>query len=1167
MSFKTIRTALICTIVCCSYQSIAQAKTCTDIGKVVSSRGYVRVQRAGDSNWQFLKNRETICDGDTIKTGYRSRAAVALNNESVMRINQRTSTKLENFSTTIKSGLRVLSGIIHMFSRKPRSYTVGTRNATIGIRGTEYVVEVKDGETLLTVFEGKVEVVNDVAPIDVVGGQSVRVVSGQAIQYQTLVSPRDQVQWGLYYPPVLAVSDLSDEQLKSAAQCGISGDYQCAFDYLDKVPAESQGSEFKILNAALLLAVGNPKEATEIIDQADLSNNASALALKSVISVTQNRVDDALAQSSQALEADPDSATALIARSYALQAALDLEGAESVLNKAVTEHPDNALAWARTSEILLALGERSYAFNAAQRAVKIDPQSARAYMVLGYAALSEFDTDEASVAFDKALTLDAADPLAHLGAGLALINQGDLVEGRREIEAAVALDSSSAILRTYLGRAYFEENRTPLDADQYAMAKQLDPNDPTAYLFDAISKHAANRPVEALADVNAAIEKNDNRAVYRSGLLLDQDRAARSASLARVYDTLGFPQQGALEASHSLAIDPANASAHRFMSDSYRNVRRHEIGRVSELLQAQMLQTVNMNPVQPSISATRLNIGSGAGDVGLNEFTGLFESNGLQPAISVGGGNLGTHKAEAIVSGLYDGFSFSLGAMTYETDGWRDNNGLEQDVANLFVQWAVTPTFNIQAEIGTQETTEGDLAFRFDPADFDSTLTRERDNDTARIGLRYSPSNNSHFLASYIESDIEEDRAFTGDDLALVPNPLFNPADPVCASPTPIPIICFIPVVPGLVQSDLTGHVKDEGEQSELQYIHRFDKFNFVLGYANTDVDSTLTTTSSNPTSLTTETNTLSELEHKRAYLYSTIALHSTVDLTLGISSDDYEEATTDESKTNGKFGLVWQPNEQHKVRLAWFELMKPALVSNRSLEPTQVAGFNQYLDNINGSQSEVIGFGYNLMLSSTLNIGFEATSRDIDEPFISSVFTPSGPVNTTVFEERSEDMQQFYINWSPTNSITVNLEVINDTFDAEVTTNGLVESGIIPEEVDTLRIPLGIRYFSPVGWYAGLTVTHVDQEVVSQEFVPPGPPAFIPSFQQVSNEDDFNLVDIDLGYRLPKRWGSLSVAVKNATDEQFNYLDDTYRETRDVPSIGPYFPVRTYYIQANIVF
>ena len=121
--------------------------------------------------------------------------------------------------------------------------------------------------------------------------------------------------------------------------------------------------------------------------------------------------------------------------------------------------------------------------------------------------------------------------------------------------------------------------------------------------------------------------------------------------------------------------------------------------------------------------------------------------------------------------------------------------------------------------------------------------------------------------------------------MALVPNPIFNPFDPACAPPPPGPFPppppppqC-IPVAPGVVQSDFTGRAEDEGEQSEIQYIHRFEKFNVVLGYANTTVDSSLIVSSSNPDSLIPSDLALSELEHERAYLYSTIAVHSTVDL------------------------------------------------------------------------------------------------------------------------------------------------------------------------------------------------------------------------------------------------------------------------------------------------
>jgi hypothetical protein len=43
-----------------------------------------------------------------------------------------------------------------------------------------------------------------------------------------------------------------------------------------------------------------------------------------------------------------------------------------------------------------------------------------------------------------------------------------------------------------------------------------------------------------------------------------------------------------------LNINPSNYSAHRFLADSYAALPRHEIARVSELLQSQLLQPVNI---------------------------------------------------------------------------------------------------------------------------------------------------------------------------------------------------------------------------------------------------------------------------------------------------------------------------------------------------------------------------------------------------------------------------------------------------------------------------------------------------------------------------------------------------------------------------------------------
>src|ERR1043166_8201031 len=161
-------------------------------------------------------------------------------------------------------------------------------------------------------------------------------------------------------------------------------------------------------------------------------------------------------------------------------------------------------------------------------------------------------------------------------------------------------------MRSYLGKAYFEEKREKQAGDQYQIAKQLDPNDPTPYFYDAILKQTTNRPVEALQDMEQAIERNDNRAVYRSRLLLDADLASRSAALGRIYSDLGFQQLALVEGWKSVNTDPANFSAHRFLADSYSVLPRHEIARVGELLQSQLLQPLNTTPIQPHLAESNL---------------------------------------------------------------------------------------------------------------------------------------------------------------------------------------------------------------------------------------------------------------------------------------------------------------------------------------------------------------------------------------------------------------------------------------------------------------------------------------------------------------------------------------------------------------------------------
>ena len=298
-------------------------------------------------------------------------------------------------------------------------------------------------------------------------------------------------------------------------------------------------------------------------------------------------------------------------------------------------------------------------------------------------------------------------PLPRFGLGLAQIRDGSLEHGPRRPRAGGRARFQQRAAAHLSRPAYFEERREEPAGEQYQLAKELDPLDPTAYLYDAIRLQTINRPVEALEQLDKSIELNDNRAVYRSRLLLDSDRAARGASLARIYQDLDFLDTGVREATNSLTLDPTNPARTASCPTSMPARGGREVSRVSELLQSQLLQDLNLNPVQPALGETNLNIVTQGGPTtpGYNEFTPLFESNGCQ----VGGigllGNNYTKGGEGVASALYDRYSISAGAFGYDTDGWRENADIRHTIVNVFFQAAITPELNAQVEIRSRRST------------------------------------------------------------------------------------------------------------------------------------------------------------------------------------------------------------------------------------------------------------------------------------------------------------------------------------------------------------------------------------------------------------------------------------------------------------------------------
>ena len=226
------------------------------------------------------------------------------------------------------------------------------------------------------------------------------------------------------------------------------------------------------------------------------------------------------------------------------------------------------------------------------------------------------------------------------------------------------------------------------------------------------------------------------------------------------------------------------------------------------------------------------------------------------------------------------------------------------------------------------------------------------------------------------------------------------------------------------------------------------------------------------------------------------------------------------------------------RLRAAVFKAVKPALANNRTIEPTQIVGFNQFFDDINGTKSWRYAAAVDWRINRDLASGAELTYREMDEP----VFTLDGGGTQ---ESRDEQLHKLYVYWTPTERISVNAEL---TFDRYTADSGIAtEFDNLPKKVRTTSLPLGVSYFHPSGWFSAISGTFVDQDVKRAA-----------TATQASGDDQFTVVDGAVGYRVGKRLGVASLGVNNIFDEDFKYQDDSYREFMDEPAIGPYFPDRT---------
>jgi tetratricopeptide (TPR) repeat protein len=1052
--------------------SIVWAACAAPIARVVSIDNPVQIKDSSSSNYAPATLNASVCQGDSIRVGEFGRATIAFVDSGLrLTIEQNTEFIIQPPRQPGRSFIDLVRGAILFFTRQ-RPLDVRTPFVNAAVQGTEFLIRVDVDRAEVAVLEGTVAMSNDQGSLTLTTGQSGSALAGQAPQ-RINVRPEDAVRWALYYEPVLDPAPLTQ---------------------LDQVPAASRDAQYFSRRASALLTAGRVDDALADLARAQQlnPNDSDGLALTAIIEVAQNRKDTALEHARRAVSLASQSVSARLALSYALQADFQLEAARDALLTVVpgdprSDRPEHARVLARLAELWLSLGYVDRALEAANRAATIAPDQPRALTVLGFTDLARLRTSEAKAAFERAIGRESRNPLAYLGLGLAKIRGGDLHGGRHDIETAAALDVEDAVIRSYLGKAYFEERRDSLSAEQLALAQQLDPRDPTAYLYDAIRKQSVNRPVEALQDLQKSIDLNDNRAVYRSRFLLDSDLAARSASLGRIYRDLGFERLALVEGWKSSSSDPANFSAHRLLADAYLGVPRHTIARDSELLQSQLLQPLNISPVQPRLADNGFAfLDRGVTGLGFNEFSQLFAGNQIR---FIGDGVLGDHDTKAdnlIVSGIYNRFSYSVGQFHTDTDGIRENNDAGENIYNAFLQTELSSSSSAQIEFRRTDSDLGDRRLLFDPTNFLPGLRSVGDTSSVRVGGRHAFAPGALVIGSYVHRTLDSDLD-TGIGLTVV--------------------------------------TEEDADFAEVRYLQNWRFINFTAGlgyYTGHRVE----TRTFGPFPFPPEPI---DTRHANQYAYADVTMPRHVTVTAGVSHDGFRDGTLERTPVNPKIGVSWEIDSATTVRAAAFKVVERTLISGQTIEPTQIAGFNQFFYDSGGTQSERYGLALDRTLRANLAAGGEASFRNLHVPAFDAA------TGALIDSDRAERQVTAYLHSTPTDWLALTAQYQWDKLSRDPEGNN---EGFLAKS-HTHRIAGEGRFFSRRGAFGRLRATFVDQDGRFQN---------APQVVE-SGKDRFWTLDASAGYRLPKRYGLAALEIRNAFDRNFRFQDISPEEPAIVPA------------------
>ena len=1051
-------------------------------GEIVNRTLVTTVKRSGTGLQQPALPDMDLFGGDAVITEDRGWAAILLSDETMVQVNRNTVFVLKEVAPTAqwfkpagksppkrsspgRSFYRLDRGEA-WFRNKNRDMLIHieTPMVTAGIRGTEINMTVApDNVVTIAVIEGEAVAENRFGGITGKAGELITVHPGRAPVKRLLLKPGDAVQWTVTIPPGLD-------------------------SYLKKEAAAAPGLPDLVRLRRMI-------DAQVQLEQRVTQGTAdpSDWAWLALVRLYRGKTREALQAARKAVILDPDSLTARIVLSYCFQGVFDLASAMAVLETVLEQDPGHVLALTNMAKLLFASNRTVEARSLIDRAAGLAPDHPDVLTLKGFLALAMQDYPQVEPAFRQAIKSNPQVAEAFMGLAIYHMRQGKTDIAFKEIAGAVLLEPRRSVFASYWAKMLYQVRRFDRALELLDLAQDLDPNDPTPHLYRAIIFRDLNRSGEAVAQLNRAIELNDNRAVYRSRFLLDQDQAVKNVNLSIIHNQLGLSKWAESQALESIKTDYRNASGHTYLGGALLNMEDRLVAGAGEQLLGLLLAPANLNTMNT-----------------FEEYTSFFE----QPDLSVNfigtAGNMDTWESSIFLLGAVPehNFAYKLIGSSSSTERWRETNGRRIEAIIGSFKWDLSPRDSLLLTLSDFESHHRDR------------LTRRYEYDASPLTGNGTWNHSKSIQAGYHR------KLSPRTDLILLGRYLHYSPDLISTSYFRNEDLGMIVVVNGQESStkdDYTfqAHVLHTAQDHEIIAGALFQRFR-----QDTDLDEVW--------------DHYFEFEDTYIWLYSDyitingqktdrfasvylqdiweasplVTVEAGLYLDMIRTQSIYTTAELEDEMINPRFGVIFRPSDTDRFRLAAFRYVVPNTMER--IDPIDVAGVPVYRSAVVGSVTKeadlVWEHEWKKAFSSIGVFCFESDIESLDrQGFVLK--------DRARVKGAEQELNILALDWAGIAAGYRFMDIENDTAPQK--------------DRKEHQAFVSITCNHPTGLFGSLcqTFRYLDMDI-----------------HTIYDDEKIWVTDASVGYRFPDKRGRITLAVNNIFNRHFNWITDDVIYTGRIP-------------------